>query len=228
MSFSTVSGNEIPDLPTPNFSGESVGTGGSSGCFLFLHAEVCDLHTGGGLYNAGTANLVNTTFSGNSVGEGFGAAVDTTSGTMTAIFVTIADNSQTTPTDWVPVDALPGYPRQGSTVVGAVRMAGTVIDGGAPLCSASSSASSLGYNVAADDSCFTATPNPTDRSSTASGLGPLADNGGATLTHLPAPGSVLIDSIPAGALPCGSVVQVDQRDAPRPTGAACTPGAVEP
>lgn len=58
-------------------------------------------------------------------------------------------------------------------------------------------------------------------------LGPLADNGGTTLTHLPLPGSAAIDT---GAASCGGA---DQRGAKRPADGdangvpACDRGAVE-
>ena len=64
--------------------------------------------------------------------------------------------------------------------------------------------------------------DPTDRPNTVSGLGPLASNGGPTSTHLPLPGSVLIDSIPADASPCGQSITVDQRGFARPHGESCT------
>lgn len=54
-------------------------------------------------------------------------------------------------------------------------------------------------------------------------LGPLADNGGPTLTHLPLAGSPAIDA--AGAI-CPPPA-VDQRGAARPQGSACDIGAVE-
>ncbi|HET7843179.1 MAG TPA: CSLREA domain-containing protein [Xanthomonadales bacterium] len=61
----------------------------------------------------------------------------------------------------------------------------------------------------------------------AAGLGPLADNGGATLTYAPLPGSPVIDT---GAASCGGS---DQRGAKRPSDgdangtATCDRGAVE-
>lgn len=54
-------------------------------------------------------------------------------------------------------------------------------------------------------------------------LGVLADNGGPTLTHLPLPGSPVIDA-GAGGTVCPDV---DQRGEDRPQGAACDIGAVE-
>ena len=52
-------------------------------------------------------------------------------------------------------------------------------------------------------------------------LGPLADNGGATLTHLPVTGSPAIDALGLSCLPD------DQRGFARPVGAGCDIGAVE-
>jgi predicted outer membrane repeat protein len=83
----------------------------------------------------------------------------------------------------------------GSTVTGSIvsGCAGAVLDGGG--------------NVG----CFSAVDPK---------LGPLADNGGPTLTHMPLPGSPAID---AGAATCPAV---DQRGAGRPLG-RCDAGAVE-
>ena len=53
-------------------------------------------------------------------------------------------------------------------------------------------------------------------------LGALADNGGPTLTQLPASSSPAID-----ATPCDTTITVDQRNISRPAGAACDLGAVE-
>ncbi|MGK7295305.1 MAG: choice-of-anchor Q domain-containing protein [Candidatus Wenzhouxiangella sp. M2_3B_020] len=58
-------------------------------------------------------------------------------------------------------------------------------------------------------------------------LGSLADNGGPTRTHLPAPGSPLLDAIPPGSGGCGTSVTADQRGEPRPAGTGCDIGAVE-
>lgn len=58
-------------------------------------------------------------------------------------------------------------------------------------------------------------------------LGPLADNGGPTLTHLPGDGSVAIDFIPDGINGCGTVLTTDQRGEPRPSGSGCDAGSVE-
>jgi len=58
-------------------------------------------------------------------------------------------------------------------------------------------------------------------------VGPLADNGGATGTQLPAAGSPLLDQIPNGSGGCGTDFTTDQRGQPRPLNGACDIGSVE-
>jgi hypothetical protein len=59
-------------------------------------------------------------------------------------------------------------------------------------------------------------------------LGPLADNGGPTLTHMPLAGSGAVDAVPVGTAGlCDGTDPVDQRGVARPTGPACDLGAVE-
>lgn len=81
---------------------------------------------------------------------------------------------------------------------------------------------SLGGNYVDDLSCEVTAP--TDRQGELPDplLGPLADNGGMTQTHMPQEGSPLIDS---GH--CIGSILTDQRDAPRPQGYGCDIGAVE-
>jgi hypothetical protein len=80
-----------------------------------------------------------------------------------------------------------------------------------------------GFNLSSDASCggFNQVANVM--------LGPLANNGGTTLTHLLQPGSPAIDFVAVGCPPPAT----DQRGASRPVdgdgvgGAACDVGAVE-
>ncbi len=58
-------------------------------------------------------------------------------------------------------------------------------------------------------------------------LGPLADNGGPTLSHLPGGGSPAIGVVPLGQLGCGSPIDEDQTGGSRPDGDGCTLGSVE-
>ena len=90
---------------------------------------------------------------------------------------------------------------------------------------------SLGGNVESPfDTCRL--DHPSDQSSVTRAelnLGPLRDNGGATLTHLPGSPSAAIDAVPEGA--CLDIEEMtlttDQRGGPRPKGPSCDAGAVE-
>lgn len=76
-----------------------------------------------------------------------------------------------------------------------------------------------GYNLIEDGTCLSA-------ATSFSGdplLGPLADNGGETLTHLPLPFSPVIDAIPVGS--CAAAT--DQIGTARPVDGACDIGSVE-
>ncbi len=86
---------------------------------------------------------------------------------------------------------------------------------------------SAGHNIVADASCGFAGPGDVVIADPM--LGPLANNGGPTPTHLPLTGSPAIDAGPAGACTdvSGNPVTTDQRAAARPRGPACDAGAVE-
>jgi predicted outer membrane repeat protein len=79
---------------------------------------------------------------------------------------------------------------------------------------------SLGFNLSSDDSCELFALN--DAPSTDPLLGPLADNGGPTLSRLPEPLSPAIDE---GQ--CLPGFATDQRGIARPQGVSCDRGAVE-
>jgi hypothetical protein len=79
-----------------------------------------------------------------------------------------------------------------------------------------------GFNLTNDNTCgFNNVPNVM--------LGPLANKGGPTQTHMPQPGSPAIDFVTTGCPPPAT----DQRGGARPVdgdgagGAACDAGAVE-
>ncbi|MBI1825238.1 MAG: hypothetical protein HY287_04485 [Planctomycetes bacterium] len=80
---------------------------------------------------------------------------------------------------------------------------------------------SEGFNVDTDGSC--SLDQPTDRPNTDSFLGPLADNGGPTMTHALLPGNPAINLIPVDEC----IVDEDQRGFVRPHGGACDAGAFE-
>jgi CSLREA domain-containing protein len=111
------------------------------------------------------------------------------------------------------------------------RLRGTIIDG---QCASAAGLDDLGYNIDSGDTC--GLDQPTSRSDTDPLLGPLADNGGPTLTREPMPGSPAIDAVPVEdctwdddgdpgtpELP----VLNDQRGYSRPKGTGCDIGAFE-
>ena len=79
---------------------------------------------------------------------------------------------------------------------------------------------SLGHNLDSDGTCGLAATG--DLSGVNTLIGPLADNGGPTLTHALQFGSPAIDA--GNNALCSAT---DQRSAPRPAGAACDMGAYE-
>ena len=101
-----------------------------------------------------------------------------------------------------------------------VVLAGNLDSSGASRNCANNGSLTSQNSLSSDTTCtFSGTLN---RSNTPALLGPLADNGGSTQTHLPQPGSPLIN----GGV-CVAGVTTDQRGVARLQGAACDIGAVE-
>jgi hypothetical protein len=96
-------------------------------------------------------------------------------------------------------------------------------EGGAFACAveggAAATLTSGGSNVISDGSC---NPIASDQSATDALLGPLADNGGPTLTHALLVGSPAIEAADDGGCPA-----TDQRGVTRPQGTSCDVGAFE-
>lgn len=118
---------------------------------------------------------------------------------------------------------------------GLVSVTSVVSDNGVD-CSLAGSSLTWGYNYDTDATCgFVAVSDTSGGPSPA--LGPLGDNGGETLTHLPDPASPLIDVIPTtfivwGSAACSGAAAalgegVDQRGVTRPQGTGCDIGAAE-
>ena len=172
----------------------------------------------GGLRSLGEVTVVNSTFSGNVSTVWHGGGIFHTDGSLAVTNSTFAENVAPAGTAsgilvatfGAPADAtLTNNVLQGHD--GAVACA---IEGGGAATIASG-----GGNVISDGSC---NPEATDQSSTDALLGPLADNGGPTLTHALSAGSPAIDAAGAAACPA-----IDQRGVTRPQGAGCDAGAFE-
>jgi hypothetical protein len=151
---------------------------------------------GGGLWNSAAASmLINTsTVSGNSSPAGGGVFQDGTGGTMTVASSTIANNSGT------------GLTSEG----GSITLGNTIISSNTgAACAGAGAIGSAGFNLLNNTAGCTFNSMGTDAVGLGAQLGPLADNGGDTLTHLPGPTSPVLD---AGSCTAG----VDQRGVARP------------
>ena len=178
-------------------------------------------NVGGGLRTLGNGDIVNSTISGNTSTAWHGGAIFHTDGVMTLTNVTVVDN--------IAPDGTTGGLFVGTFSEGApdMTLSNAIVAGNSgPQCLIGFFGAGVpelisgGYNIASDDTC-----NPTgtgDQPNTDPLLGPLADNGGATQTHVPQDDSPAVDAGGDGACP-----DADQRGVARPQGEACDVGAVE-
>jgi len=181
-----------------------------AGSLLVLRSTVANnTGQGAGAITAADAALTieNSTLSANASSAG-PAAIAVSAGSNVAVtYATITGG--TSPIGAVRVD--PG---------GALTSMATIIDGGC-----TGTVISGGHNLESGSSCNLTGVG--DQQGVDPRLGELADNGGLTPTHLPAPSSPVIDAVSASAAPCDGVIIADQRGRARQEGAACDVGAVE-
>jgi hypothetical protein len=179
------------------------------------------VHGGGALYvQGGSVTLTNVTVSGNSTDNGNG--VDSSNGgglavgpgaTLTATNVTIANNSAKT--------AMGGnlWSASAANTTLTNTLIANAISGG----DCAGAFTSAGHNLASDHSCDASLNfGNGDYAGLNPQLGPLANNGGSTLTHLPANTSPAINRGANTGCPA-----TDQRGIARPQNNVCDIGAVE-
>jgi hypothetical protein len=188
-----------------------------SGGALFNNGGATDNATGGAV------QITNSTISGNvaddvggAIFNNAGVGIDTTGGSVTVLASTITQN-----------DSLSGdgdglFNSDAGSTLATVELRLSIVaendpSGGGQECDGT--IISTGFNLDSDGTCQLISPN--DVSGGSADLGPLADNGGPTETHLPGANSDALDAGPASCL------AFDQRDLPRPGGANCDIGAVE-
>jgi predicted outer membrane repeat protein len=170
---------------------------------------------GGGIRSQGTLTITSSTFSGNSAATGGG--IRHGAGPFTITSSTITANRAGSASGGAGIALVfTSLQVRGTIVAGNTNVLGLAIDCELEV----ATITSLGHNLDGDGSCFT---GGTDLVNTNPRLGPLADNGGPTLTHLPLADSPAIDT--GGPAPCPT--PVDQRGLSRPQGGACDIGAVE-
>ncbi|MGD2077113.1 MAG: choice-of-anchor Q domain-containing protein, partial [Chloroflexota bacterium] len=175
---------------------------------------------GGGLRTLGNVTIVNSTISGNTATGWHGGAIFQTDGDITITNSTIANNVAP---DWAPSTLFIG--QFGGGFVPTLTLTNTIITGNQwYACEKFASGTvgnvvSGGHNVIQDDSC---SPGDGDQIIWDALIGPLADNGGPTLTHALQTGSPAIDTADGAACPA-----VDQRGVTRPQGTGCDAGSYE-
>jgi CSLREA domain-containing protein len=172
---------------------------------------------GAALYTTGNLTLTNSTVMSNTSG----IIVYLASGTHQLSNSTVSDNSGDaiyTNSSSATLVNVTVYQNTGSGLVNSMFMKNTIIaNNGGGNCLFANTGFTQGFNLSNDTSCLL---NGTgDQQGIPAQLGPLANNGGPTLTHMPLAGSPAIDK----GSGCSSL---DQRGAPR-VGAACDAGSVE-
>jgi hypothetical protein len=172
----------------------------------------------GGLRMLSNANIVNSTFSGNTSTAWHGGGIFHTDGNLTVLNSTFTGNIAPAGTASGILVATFGAPANATLTNNVLEG-----NGGAFACAieggGAATITSGGFNVISDGSC---NPIASDQSFTDALLGPLADNGGSTLTHALLAGSPAIDMANAAVCPA-----TDQRGVLRPQGAGCDAGSYE-
>jgi hypothetical protein len=174
-------------------------------------------NVGGGLRTLGNATIRNSTISGNASSAWHGGAIFHTDGAASLVNSTVAGNSSPAGTAAIFVGTFTAadatltlkntiVSQPTACFVGAFG-AGTVV------------LQSDGHNVFTEGSC---SPIASDQVVADALLGPLADNGGLTPTHLPSAGSPVFDRADGSTCPA-----TDQRGVSRPQGPQCDVGSVE-
>ena len=201
----------------------------SSGSVLAIRSAVVNNpNIGASILSDGDAILVNSTVSGNSITVL--ASSVAAEGTLTLINSTLVfsgGNDQWTVSagDFGGLQA--DLYAANSLIVGPPSGSGTAPTG---ACMGFATVSGGGNIESPGDTCgFTDPTDLVNATAAELNLGPLADNGGSTMTHALLPGSVAIDHVPASM--CldekGEPLATDQRGEPRPAGPACDVGAFE-
>jgi hypothetical protein len=161
-----------------------------------------------------------------SVSGNAGVALDSDDGPVTVVNSTVVDNERGVVTggDAVVTHAtFTGHVLAISTG-GNLTMTASVVGESAEVNCSTETSTSGGYNLVDDESCLPEDPRDLV-GDLALGLGPLADNGGTTLTRLPGADSPAIDLYDVDG--CVDLGGPDQRGTERPQGDGCDAGAVE-
>lgn len=188
---------------------------------------------GGAISNSGSLTLTNSTVFTNTSGYGGGIANGVAGGTPNILIltnVTVSDNSSAgsggglqTDNGVATVTFATFMNNRGDSGVeqngGVLNFKNSIIANSSPK-NCEGTITSQGFNISSDYSC--AFSQGGDKNNTDPLLGPLTNNGGSTLTHLPQTDSPAVDG---GQ--CVAGITTDQRGVLRPQAAACDIGSVE-
>jgi hypothetical protein len=208
--------------------------------------------SGGGILNAGTLTLRNSTLTGNTANRG-GAIANVRSygeppAALTIVNSTVSGNTAqsggggiynqagalTVRYSTVTGNGSPASYGEGiyTFATGSVTLESSIVAGnGSDVAGMITSAGANLIGIV-DDKSDLSTWQDSDRRGTAAApldarLGPLADNGGPTWTHALLARSPALDQIAAGTNGCGTATTTDQRGVARPQTRACDVGAFE-
>lgn len=196
------------------------------------------------LTETGTGTVLNSTFSGNTAAHVAGAVANY--GNLTIVNSTFAGNE----TRWDNPSTIVNGSRASTRIINSTIAGGgpsggastAIKNGGGDLTITGSivvdnqgdncagTITTGGYNLSDDTSCGFTDTGDLQGADVDALLGDLLDNGGPTITMLPAPGSPAIDRVPTAI--CTDLLDefgapADQRGEVRPTGSGCDSGSVE-
>jgi uncharacterized repeat protein (TIGR01451 family) len=229
VSGTTIRDSTITDNVVAGSTGAGGGVLGAGGTLTIENTTIARnlAHLGGGASMSGTVSLTNVTISGNRAAT-YGGGILQGGGRADLQNVTVVENE---------AGAGGGVASAGFAVVSLQNTIIALNRGGPdyPDCYSNGyPLESTGHNLIGKRASCPYTPNASDLIGTLSLpidplLGALQDNGGSTVTHLPALGSPAVDAgspleAGSGATACALV---DQRGIGRPQRAACDIGAVE-
>jgi uncharacterized protein YbdZ (MbtH family) len=189
---------------------------------------------GGGIWHSGVGlTIVNSTLSGNTAtGDGggilyWGREQQSPEAELSLLHTTVVSNTADADDDTVGSGGGIALDFGASAIISNSILSGNVdySPSSTDDCAVGQSvATSGGYNLLGSGCIFDIA---TDVVTTTPDVEPLADNGGATETHMPRYTSAAMDLVPAGVNGCGTTVADDQRDYARPVNGACEAGSVE-
>jgi hypothetical protein len=185
---STLSGNSVQGDYGGGIRSGSFKTPGSLVTVINSTISGNSAQAGGGIFNEyGLVSIVNSTISGNLAGD-TGGGIANYAATVQIANSTLSGNSA------VSGGGVYNVPDQFGAAT--IETANTIFNAGVSgenILNDGGTVTSHGYNLSSDDAGGYLT-GPGDQINTDPLLGPLQDNGGPTLTHMPFPGSPAIDA----------------------------------